>query len=218
MNSINSAEHQYCFGGFKMTKPFEGVADPRIWKFSEEWTRLRLIGEPVSVVEFWIPIIKKTGEQICVPKHCLDWDPAKKTRTGSCPYCQAGPDGRIVHYSNAIIRRLQKVDEPTPVRVVRLPPRPYVMLQNLASLNRRSVKSGKAKQYGLAHPKFGRDLRMKVNPDMPYGYYDVQAVENTRLTSDELTYQLTPLTMQLETFELAELFLRNLRAPQAHDL
>jgi hypothetical protein len=201
-----------------MTKPFEGVADPRIWKFTEEWTRLRLIKEPISVVEFWIPIINKTGEQILIPKHCLDWDPGKKTRTGKCPYCQAGLDGRIVHYSNAIIRSLQKVNRPTPVRVVRLPPRPYAMLQNLAGLNRRILKTGEAREYGLVHPKFGRDLRIKINPDTPYSYYDVQAVENTRLTSDELAYQLTPLTMQLETFEQAELFLRKLRAPQAHDL
>jgi hypothetical protein len=75
-----------------------------------------------------------------------------------------------------------------------------------------------AKQYGLAHPKFGRDLRMKINPHMPFRFYDVQAVEKTRLTSDELAYKLTPLTMQIETFEQAELFLGNSRAPQAHDL
>src|SRR4029077_13248432 len=112
-----------------------------------------------------------------------------------CPYRKAGLKGKPVYYSNAIIRspRTKKSKNVTPVRVLKIPPRPHQHLVSLAFLNRRITKSGKRRRYDLAHAKFGRDVRIKINPETPYSYYDLQPLEHTRLTTAELAYPLFPL-------------------------
>jgi hypothetical protein len=78
-------------------------------------------------------------------------------------------------------------------------------------LNRRTSKSGKRKEFALAHPKFGVDIQIKVNPDRPYGYYDVELFERTKLTEEELAYRLQSLEVRPETLGEARLAWRTLK-------
>jgi hypothetical protein len=43
-----------------------------VWKFTENWTAVRLVGEMTSVYEFWIPIVTPIGRQTHIRKLCLD--------------------------------------------------------------------------------------------------------------------------------------------------
>jgi hypothetical protein len=86
-----------------------------------------------------------------------------------------------------------------------IPPRLHEQLHSLAVLNnRQNKKRGEWQQYDLAHPKFGRDLRIKINPSTPYSYYALQPLERTRLTAEELAYPLVPLVIKPEPLERAE--------------
>jgi hypothetical protein len=189
--------------------------DLRLWKFIEDWTVVRLVGQMTSVYEFWIPIVTPTGRQTHIRKLCLDWDAATESRTCRCPYCKAGLRGRRMYYSNAIIRELQAAGTAprntrttanmSPVRVLTIPPRLHEQLHSLAMLNKRqNKKRGEWQQYDLAHPKFGRDVQIKINPTTPYSYYDLEALERTRLTAKELAYPLVPLVFKAEPLERAE--------------
>jgi hypothetical protein len=82
-------------------------------------------------------------------------------------------------------------------------------------LNRRTSKSGKRKEFPLAHPRFGVDIQIKVNPDKPYGYYDVELVERTMLTTEELAYPLQSLEVRPETLSEARLSWEKLRVQYA---
>ena len=183
------------------------------YEFRKKWTRLRLIGSMRSVYEFWIPIVKSDGGQTMIRTLCLDWDSATHLMTEEiCPYRRAGLEGRPVYYSNAIIRRLQNSEgegsrdglRDSPVRVIKIPPRLHHMLQNLAGLNCRINKSGKRKTYDLAHPKHGRDIKIKINPSEPYSYYDLQPRERTPLSREEQQYALWPLILKPETLAEAK--------------
>jgi len=184
--------------------------DQRVWKFTRDWTIVRLIGEMISVYEFWIPIVTQTGRRTRVRKLCLDWDAVTKSRQGSCPYCKAGLLGRPMYYSNAIIRQLQTgeteaADGASPVRVLKIPPRLHARLNSLASVNKRQSKTdGQWKQYDLAHPKYGRDVRIKINPATSYDYYKLQPRERSRLSGEERAYPLVPLVIEPESPQRAK--------------
>src|SRR5579859_5768560 len=115
-----------------------------------------------------------------------------------------------MYYSNAIIRRLQAAEpgadtDPSPVRLLKIPPRLRQGLRNLASVNKRQSKATwEWKQYGLAHPKGGRDVRIKINPDTPYCYYDLEPRKASRLTAEELAYPLVPLVIKPEAPQQAK--------------
>src|SRR5215470_14603598 len=79
----------------------------RVWRFTQDWTVVRLIDEMRSMFEFWIPILTSRGRRVSIPKICLCWDSEKHRPAGTCPYCQAGLEGRPVYFTNAIIRSLQ---------------------------------------------------------------------------------------------------------------
>ena len=64
----------------------------------------------------------------------------------------------------------------------------------------------------MAHPRFGVDIQIKVNPDKPYGYYDVELVERTMLTTEELAYPLQSLEVRPETLTEARLSWQKLKA------
>jgi len=184
--------------------------DRHVWNFTGRWTVVRLIGEMISVYEFWIPIVTQTGRRTRVRKLCLDWDAATKSRQGSCPYCKAGLHGRPMYYSNAIIRQLQDAetgaaDDASPVRVLKIPPRLHQGLSSLASLNkRRSKTDGQCKQYDLAHAKFGRDVRVKINPATSYSYYKLEPREPSRLSAEERAYPPVPLVIEPESPQRAK--------------
>ena len=179
----------------------------QVWKFNEEWTAIRLIGALRSAYEFWIPITTKNGTQTVVPKICLDWDSVRHVqRTETCPYCQAGLQGRTVYFSNAIIRPLQQADPAHPersVHVIKFPPRFYQLLCGMNTLNRKRMKSGEYKYYDAADPMFGFDIEVKANPDTPYSYYDAQLDMRVRLTPEELAYPLVSLDIQRESLSEA---------------
>jgi hypothetical protein len=189
--------------------------DLNVWKFTENWTVVRLVGAMTSGYEFWIPIVTPTGRQTHIRKLCLDWDPATESRTGRCPYCKAELCGRRMYYSNAIIRNLQgsgmaprnarTMRHISPIRVLMIPPRLHEQLASLAALNKKmNKKRGAWRHYDLAHPKFGRDVRIKINPTTPYSYYALQPLERTRLTAEELAYPLVPLVIKPEPLARAE--------------
>ena len=127
-----------------------------------------------------------------------------------------------MYYSNAIIRRLQAAEtgadtDTSPVRVLKIPPRLRLGLQSLASLNKRQSKTtGELKQYGLAHPKFGRDVRIKINPATPYGYYDLEPCGRSRLTEKELAYPLVPLVIKPESPQQAKAAWKQLKEIIVH--
>jgi hypothetical protein len=196
--------------------------DSKVWKFTEDWTVVRLIGEMTSVYEFWIPIVTNTGRRTQIRKLCLDWDGATESRSGHCLYCKAGLQGRRIYYSNAIIRELQvaatasrnarTTPKVSPVWGLTIPPRLYQKLHSLAALNKRlNKKREEWQQYDLAHPKFGRDVQIKINPKTPYSYYDLQPRERTRLTVEELAYPLVPLVIKPEPLERAQADFQKLR-------
>jgi hypothetical protein len=196
--------------------------DGRLWDFTKRWTEVRLIGEMTSVFEFWIPVGTETGQK-SVRKLCLDWDPATRSHAGSCPYCKAGLHGRPLYYSNAIVRQLQAAEtgadaDTSPVRVLKIPPRLYQLLNSLASVNKRQSKTTREwKQYGLAHPKWGRDVRIKINPTTPYGYYDLQPRKASRLTAEELAYPLVPLVIKRESAQQAKAAWKQLKEIIVHE-
>src|ERR1700693_2224703 len=107
--------------------------DFKVWKFTEDWTVVRLIGDMTSAYEFWIPIVTNTGRRTQIRKLCLDWDAATRSRSGRCPYCKDGLRRRGMYYSNAIIRKLQDAATASrnarttlklsPVWVLTIPPR-----------------------------------------------------------------------------------------------
>jgi len=191
--------------------------DRHAWNFTERWTVVRLIGEMISVYEFWIPVVTQTGRRTRVRKLCLDWDAASHEHAGTCPYCEAGLRGRLVYYSNAVIRQLQDGDTgaaegASPVRVLKIPPRLHQGLNSLASLNKRQSKTdGRWKQYDLAHPKYGRDVRIKINPATSYSYYQLEPRERCRLTAEESAYPLVPLAIQPESAERAKIAWKQLK-------
>jgi hypothetical protein len=115
--------------------------------------------------------------------------------------------GRRVYFTNAIIRSLQKrlagSEIANPVRVLKIPPRLHGLLESMRVLNRRTSKSGKRKEFPLAHPRFGVDIQIKVHPDRPHGYYDVELFERTKLTDEELAYPLLSLEVRPETLSEA---------------
>ena len=51
----------------------------------------------------------------------------------------------------------------------------------------------------MGHPRFGVDIQIKINPDDPYGYYDIELVERTQLSPEELAYPLLSLEVKPET-------------------
>jgi hypothetical protein len=193
-----------------MSKAASREIDQWVWEFTTDWTVVRLIGEMTVVYEFWIPIVTATGGRTSVRKLCLCWDAGRKSRRGTCPYCKAGLRGRRMYYSNAIIRRLQAeeaeaAEGASPVRVLRIPPRLHERLDGLAAVNNRQSKtSGQWQQYDLAHAKFGRDVRIKINPVTPYSYYEVQPRKASRLTAEERAYPLVPLVIEPESPQRAK--------------
>jgi len=193
-----------------MFKSIFGDFSEHVFEFTEEWTGVRLIGAMRSVYEFWIPIVGKSGKRLLIRKICLDWDAETHSMTSDhCPYRKAGLKGRPLYYSNAIIRCARK--SVMPVRVLKIPPRPHQSLESFAYLNCRTTKSGKRRRYDLAHPKFGRDIQIKINPETPYGYYDLEPLERTPLTERELHYHLFPLVIKPETPRQAEAEWKKLR-------
>jgi hypothetical protein len=70
-------------------------------------------------------------------------------------------------------------------------------------MNRRTNRFGERKHFDLAQPRFGVDIQIKINPDNPYGYYDVDLVDRTKLTAEELAYSLLSLDVRPETLSEA---------------
>ena len=192
----------------------------RVWRFTEDWRVVRLVGEMSSVFEFWIPILTNRGRRVSIPKICLCWDSEKHRRAGTCPYCQAGLEGRPVHFTNAIIRSLQNgrlafSETASPVRVLKIPPRFHRLLENLRALNGRTNKSGKRKHFDLAHPRFGVDVQIKFKSGEPCGYYDAGLFERTKLTAEELAYPLSSLEVKPETLTEARFSWQKLKTQYA---
>jgi len=186
------------------------------WKFNEEWTTIRLIGDLRSFYVFWIPIITYTGRAVSIPKIALNWDSERhRMTTDRCPYVEAGLDGGGVYYSNAIIRspqRTKTIIPEKPVRIIRIPRRFYRNLCNFNALSGKLTKSGERKCYDVSHPVFGWDIRVKINPDNQYWYYEVERVEPTKLTAEELGYRLLSLEVRPETLSEARLAWQTLKA------
>jgi hypothetical protein len=221
--NANFIQKVLIMGVIKMWNSSVNEMDQRMWKFSEDWTVVRLVGKMISVYEFWISIRTETGGQTCVRKLCLDWDAVKESRRGSCPYCKAGLRGRPMYYSNAIIRQLQTeetgaAEGASPVRVLKIPPRLHACLSSLASVNKRQSKtSGEWKQYDLAHPKWGRDVRIKIDPATSYSYYKLEPRERSRLSAEERAYPLVPLAIQPESPQQAKAAWRQLKEIVVHE-
>jgi hypothetical protein len=188
-----------------------------VWKFSDKWTTIRLIGDLWSVYEFWIPIRTTSGKRTVIPKLCLDWDSGNhKSRSGTCPYCQAGLEGRPIYYSNAIIRSLQQptpaIKPLAPVCVIKIPPRFYQCLRNFKAQNFKLTKSGERKRFDVSHPIFGCDINVKINPENSYGYYDVERDVPTKLSARELAYPVVNLAIRPEPASVARQEWQKLRA------
>jgi hypothetical protein len=185
------------------------------WKFNEEWTTIRLIGDLRSFYVFWIPIVTHTGRHVSIPKIALDWDSERHCRIDRvCPYSEAGLPGGPVYYNNAIIRSLQRAKTgipANPVRIIRIPRRFYRNLCSFQATNRKFMKSGAHKYYDVAQPVFGWDIQVKINPDNPYWYYEVEPVERSKLTAEELGYRLLSLEVSPETLSEARVAWQTLK-------
>ena len=123
-----------------------GEFNKTAWKFNEEWTTIRLIGDLRSFYVYWIPIVTHTGRLVSIPKIALNWDSERhRMTTDRCPYVEAGLEGGAVYYSNAIIWPLQSAKTAIPqkpVRVNRIPPRFYRNLCNFKGITCKVTKSG----------------------------------------------------------------------------
>jgi hypothetical protein len=198
-----------------------GEFNKTAWKFNEEWTTIRLIGDLRSFYVYWIPIVTHTGRHVSIPKIGLDWDSERHCRIDRvCPYGEAGLDGGPVYYSNAIIRPLQRTKTAipaSPVRIIRIPRRFYRNLCSFQATNRKLMKSGERKCYDVSHPVFGWDILVKANPDNQYWYYEVERVEPTKMTAEELGYRRLSLDVRPETLSEARLAWQTLKALYAAD-
>jgi hypothetical protein len=93
----------------------------------------------------------------------------------------------------------------------------YQGLKSLASLNKRlSKNSGEWKQYDLAHPNCGGDVRIKINPATPYSYYDLQLWNASRLKAEELAYPVVPLVIKPESPQQAKAAWKKLKTIIVH--
>jgi hypothetical protein len=93
----------------------------------------------------------------------------------------------------------------TPVRAKEWSATMAEKFQSLKTLNVVKNKDGVKKEYDITHPKFGRDILLKWDPDSKSPIkWEIQLEERTPLTEEELEYCIQPLT-GLESIKPMEL-------------
>ena len=175
-----------------------------IFPFSEEWTRLRIVGDVWQVKQHWLPTLKKSGGTTSFPRLCLK----SADNNAKCPYCQAGLRQQVLFLCNAIIRDIQESKPESkkklgvipegkeyreksdtfwsPIKVVQFPMTVADKIKSYKALNK-SKETGEC--YDINHKKYGRDLLISKNTSASGGgMYDVQREDRTPLDKEEKAY------------------------------
>jgi len=92
----------------------------------------------------------------------------------------------------------------TPIRVVRFAPKLASQIRGLDDINKvRNPKTGGVTRYGVAHPRYGRDILVRY--DGKY-FFETRLEVATELTNEEVKHLRYPLDLTIpETLEEAEL-------------
>ena len=187
----------------------------RVFKFTGDWTELRLVGDVETVVLHWIDILPEDADNwVSVPRVAVggendpylelaDISPEFKTQTS--------------YWCNAILRSDQsknKKHKPSkeekkaghllvesksksPVVAVRFPPGAARKLKELVQ----GLNKGK----DLSDEEKGRDVMIRFDKNAaPHSMYSIQGGDQAPLTAEEKNYLLWPLDKLYEKLTLKE--------------
>ena len=170
----------------------------------------------------WMPITKKDGASVNIPKLCISFDPITEgERKGiTCPYCSMEGVSQQTRYAINVIDRDAQENAPrkqpkrtkeeaktgfkdagsstwTPVKVLDIPSSLMIKLIALKDLNKAKIKDS-TKTFSISHPKYGIDVNIKQDPkgkgaDM----YQVQGGSRTPLDEEEQEFLVFDLNEKL---------------------
>ena len=173
---------------------------------TDEYTRVRLLGDVFELKVHWIPTKTKKGGDSAFPVLCRK----NEADSEKCCICRAGLRTQTIYLTNAIIRDIQE-DEPkkkgkipegteyrkpgdkwwSPVRVLQIPAGAVTKIQRFSENNKVKLKSGEFKVAPINDPKYGRDLEILFDSTQTgSGMYDIQKGERSPLTDEEKEYLL----------------------------
>lgn len=192
----------------------------------KKYVKLRPFGSVHPYQGHWIETKKKDGGKgtYYYPCAAFDIESGQADSTKHCPFC-ADESGLVRtstdYFFNAIHRREQQ-NKPvkiratagetesgfkeksseswTPVKAVRVTGATLRKIQGLKQLNTVENADGDSVNYGVSHPKYGADISIKKDKDLPPAtMYDVQFGAQTALTKEERAYLIWDLNALMVT-------------------
>ena len=192
----------------------------------KKYVKLRPFGSVHPYQGHWIETKKKDGGKgtYYYPCAAFDIESGQADSTKHCPFC-SDESGLVRtstdYFFNAIHRREQQ-NKPvkiratagetesgfkeksseswTPVKAVRVTGATLRKIQALKQLNTVENADGDSVNYGVSHPKYGADISIKKDKDLPPAtMYDVQFGAQTALTKEERAYLIWDLNALMVT-------------------
>ena len=194
-----------------------------VLKLTGTWKAVRILDSDILATKVhWMPITKKDGASVNIPKLCISFDPITEgERKGiTCPYCSMEGVSQQTRYAINVIDRDAQENAPrkqpkrtkeeaktgfkdagsstwTPVKVLDIPSSLMIKLIALKDLNKAKIKDS-TKTFSISHPKYGIDVNIKQDPkgkgaDM----YQVQGGSRTPLDEEEQEFLVFDLNEKL---------------------
>jgi hypothetical protein len=191
-----------------------------MYQFDNSWTRLRLIGGTSTYYQFWLQL-NRGGRIVSVEKICACRDsevvmracPYCKARlkgkrmvlaNAIIRKLQRTPPttiGGLTEYERTVreingesVRWKENGSGSwTPIRVIRLPPTLATQITNFSHFNSvHEPKTSEFRRYNVAHPRYGRDIRVRYDGEYTY---EARVDLPTSLTKEELHHLRYPLDL-----------------------
>ena len=187
----------------------------------KKYVKLRFFGDIFAYGGHWIKTKKKDGKEGNFFHTCsaFDTETGKLDSTKHCAFCD--DDSGLVRFTidyfvNAISRKDQQnaperikataaetesgfkskeSESYTPCKAVRLTNSVLRRLKELRQLNVHENAEGESMNYSVMHPKYGVDLSIKKDKDLPpANQYDVQIGTHSPLKKEERAYLIWDLS------------------------
>ena len=192
----------------------------------KKYVKLRPFGAVHPYQGHWIETKKKDGGKgsFYYPCAAFDIETGQTDSTKHCPWCddESGHVRTVTDYFFNAIHRREQQNKPvkirataaetesgfkeksseswTPVKAIRVTGNTLRKLQALKQLNTVENADGDSINYGVSHPKYGADISIKKDKDLPpASMYDVQYGAQTSMTKEERTYLVWDLTALMIT-------------------